>query len=448
MRTWRLNAAAVVGLCGVIGACNDTNLWDQTGTAGGPQISSTGGVGGSTAGSAGSGGQQGGDSGAAGTAGAGGNSGSGGTGSTAGGGGTGGTDVVYECPADDGTAAALTLAGLGLELPPSVGDAGASDAGTGDAGIGDEFEGLQLPGLSGWASHPGLGTATTIGGAAGEVVTATTAAELIDFASRAEPLVIRICGVIVAPEVRVSAHKTLLGVGAFAGVEGGIRIGADGENVRNVVLKNLHVNARSSAVAASGVHIDNAHHVWVDRCDLFDAFDTGAGLQVVRGGDFVTVSSTKFHFTDNTPDPEHRFACRIGDHDNLTDSEAMDPGHLKVTLHHNWFADNVRQRAPRVRIGDVHVFNNYYSVGALLNDYSVWASTGARILLENNYFDGVVNPHELQGVDAQILAIGNRYNGATGQMESTGTAFTPPYAYTPDPALGLPALVTGEVGPR
>lgn len=443
----------LVGLCGVVCACDNSGLADwggEAGNAGRPPISSNAGGGGTSGGNAGSGGApQGGASGDGGAAGAGGGSGSSGTGGTAGGGGNGGTAVVYECPADDGTAAALTLAGLGLELPPSAPDAGVADAGDAGAPESDEFEGLQLPGLSGWASHPGLGTATTIGGAAGEIVTATTAAELIDYASRPEPLVIRICGVIVAPEVNISSHKTLLGVGAFAGIEGGFRIGAVGANVRNVVLKNLNVNARSSTAEKSGVQIDNAHHVWVDHCNLFDSYTVGgAGLQVVRGGDLVTVSWTKFHFTENTPDPEHRFGCRIGDHDNLPDSLAMDPGHLRVTLHHNWFADNVRQRAPRVRIGDVHVYNNYYSVGALLNDYSIWASTGAHVLVENNYFDRVVSPHELQGEDAQILAVGNRYNGTSGLREETGSAFVPPYSYTPDSTLGLPALVMGEVGPR
>lgn len=440
-----------VGLCGTIGACDNSGLADWAGAggnAGRPPISSRGGAGGdggaggSTAGTGG--GAQGGAAGD-GTAGTGGTGGAAGNAGSAAGGGTGGTDIVYDCPADDGTAAALTLAGLGLELPPNV-----ADAGVGDAGAADEFEGLQLPGLIGWASHAGLGTATTIGGAAGEVVTATTAAELIDFASRTEPLVIRICGVIAAPELVVTSHKTLLGVGTgnVGGIDGGIRIGADGQNVRNVVLKNLHVNAGTSAVAGTGIRIDNAHHVWIDHCDLSNSFDTGAGIEVVRGADLVTVSWTKFHFTESTPDPEHRFGCRIGDHDNPDESAVMDPGHLNVTLHHNWFADNVRQRAPRVRFGDVHVFNNYYSVGTLLNDYSIWASTGSHVLIENNYFKGVVNPHEIQSAEGQILAIGNLYDGATGLIQSTGTAFTPPYAYTLDPALGIPALVTESVGPR
>lgn len=438
----------LVGFCGFVGACDNTGLanWAGAGAGGRPPIASNGGNGGVATGEGGSSGEGGSEQG--GSSGDGGTFGDGGTGGTAGNGGTGGTNIVYPCPADDGTAAALTLAGLGFELPPSALDVDAGDAGAGDAGVGNEFEGLLLPGLEGWASYPGLGTATTIGGAAGEVVTAKTAAELIDFASRPEPLVIRICGVIVAPEVVVSSHKTLLGVGAFGGLEGGIRIGADGENVRNVVIKNLHINARSSAVASTGIRVDNAHHVWVDHCNVFDSFNTGAGLEVVRGADFVTVSWTKFHFTDNTPDPEHRFACRIGDHDQAAESAIMDPGHLNVTLHHNWFADNVRQRAPRVRFGDVHIFNNYYSVGALLNDYSIWASTGSHVLVENNYFKGVMNPHEIQDAQGQILAVGNLYDNATGLLQSTGVAFTPPYSYTMSPALGLPALITTEVGPR
>ena len=51
-----------------------------------------------------------------------------------------------------------------------------------------EFEGLALPDLLGWATQPGLGTATTIGGAAGQVVTARTPEELAVYASSPEPL--------------------------------------------------------------------------------------------------------------------------------------------------------------------------------------------------------------------------------------------------------------------
>ena len=358
--------------------------------------------------------------------------------------GTGGGGAVVECPEDDGTAAALTLVGLGFDASSGVPNADVGDAGTSDAGL--EFGGVLLPGLVGWASEPGLGTGATIGGAAGEVVTARTSDELVDWASRPEPLVIRVCGVLRAPELRISSHKTLLGVGNAATIEGGLRIGGEGSVVRNVVIKNLRVNAAFSDVEGDAVKVHQAHHVWIDHCELFDSSGNGA-LEVLGGSDFVTVSWTKFHFTPNMPDIERRFGCRIGDHEQV-DAQAEEAGHLKVTLHHDWWAEDVRQRAPRVQFGDVHVFNNYYSIGERPQEYSIWAAIGSRVLLERDYFQGVTNPHEVKTEDAQLLAVGNVYDGSSGLMQSTGSAFVPPYAYTLDAALSVPALVMQGAGPQ
>jgi pectate lyase len=350
--------------------------------------------------------------------------------------------TVAVCPDDGQDTADLTLDELAV-APVDV-DAGAADGGPADAGdTGDA--GARRPaltGLIGWASHPGLGLDTTIGGALGRVVTATTAAELEAYAGSAEPLVIRICGTIRAPSVQVSSNKTLVGVGENPTLEGGLAIrGTADAFVKDVIVKNLRVDASFSNVEGVGIMVDKAHHVWVDHNDLFDA--VGGLLHVVNGADFVSVSWTKFHFTPDTPDLEHRFGCMIGDSD---DKAATDSGHLRVTLHHNWWADYIRQRAPRVRFGDVHLFDNFSSGAG--NDYSIWAAVGSRVLLENHYFQGVTNPHELHDPDAQLLAIGSVYDDAVGLMQSTGAAFTPPYVYAMDPTIDVPALVTRSAGPH
>src|SRR6185295_6891699 len=63
-----------------------------------------------------------------------------------------------------------------------------------------------------------------------------------------------------------------------------------------------------------------------------------------------------------------------------------DPGKLRVTVHHNLFA-NVIQRMPRVRFGQVHVYNNFYVLpNADTYEYSWGVGVQSKIFAENNFF--------------------------------------------------------------
>ena len=67
-----------------------------------------------------------------------------------------------------------------------------------------------------------------------------------------------------------------------------------------------------------------------------------------------------------------------------------DEGKLNVTLHHNYF-HNLVQRAPRVRFGKVHVYNNYYQSDNKNSEYSYSYSLGvgknSKIYAENNVIE-------------------------------------------------------------
>jgi pectate lyase len=122
-----------------------------------------------------------------------------------------------------------------------------------------------------------------------------------------------------------------------------------------------------------------------------------------------------------------------------------DVGHLNVTFHHDWWADNVDQRMPRDRHGKIHVFNNLYtSVG---NSYCTNAGFQASLLVENNVYIGVRNPLS-PDANGNMLARGNLFDNVSGTTSASGTGFAPDYSYTADPVTNLAATLMGGVGPH
>lgn len=339
--------------------------------------------------------------------------------------------------------------------PVGLADAGAlpsTDAGA-DASLGPG--GSTCPAaLEGWATVAGDNVATTTGGSAGDTVRPTSVAELLAAASDAAPRVIEIEGTFEVPRLQINSNKTLVGVGRDAAIHGGLRIrGRADAPVSNVIVRNLRVDGATSAVDGDAVQVFFAHHVWIDHCEIFDGPD--GNLDVTHAANWITVSWTKFLYTANYQKPEgepsdHRFSSLLGNSD---DNGKEDAGRLKVTFHHNWWADRVIERMPRVRFGQVHVANNYFSSQG--NNYCVRAGTGARLLIEANYFDAVKSPHEFNSEaderTAHITARDNVYFNTTGNQQTDGDGepfANAPYALALDPVDSLAALVTTCAGPR
>ncbi len=91
-----------------------------------------------------------------------------------------------------------------------------------------------------------------------------------------------------------------------------------------------------------------------------------------------------------------------------------DRGRLRVTFHHNWWAEGVIERMPRVRFGEIHLFNNYYSSSG--NNYAIGAGVEAKVVVESNFFENVNDPHIFYSGEktAQNDANGNHYVNTTG----------------------------------
>ena len=302
---------------------------------------------------------------------------------------------------------------------------------------------------TGWASVDDLGQNGTIGGEGGEVVEVTTTADLLVAIDGSTPRIVRVKGVLgERGRIPIGSNKTVEGVDG-AELHGAVRM--DGSV--NVILRNLKIVGNDCADAdepepgavpdcssgADAVTIrSGAHHVWVDHCDVSDGSD--GNLDVTEQADYVTISWTKFSYSRQR-DGGHHFSNLVGG----GDGAMGDAGHLRVTFHHCWWADNVNQRMPRTRRGKIHVVNNLYSSAG--NSWCTNSGFETHLLVENNIYTGVRNPLS-PDANGDMLARNNVFTNTTGTTMAMGTGFTPPYTYTPEPTQGLEAAIRSGAGPK
>ncbi|HEY7370683.1 MAG TPA: hypothetical protein VIF57_00800 [Polyangia bacterium] len=440
----RLGCAAVLLAPGCAGGSDDA------GPSGGGGHAGNGGATAGASGASGTGGAggRGGASGAGGAGGTAGTGGAGGAGGMAGRGGAGGGAGMGGRGGAGGGAGAAGTGGAG-------GRGGASGSGGTAGGGGTTATCTEPPAagpLLGWASRPGAGNggtsiATTTGGGNATPVTVTTLAALNSAAGGTTPAVIYVKGVLAAGSVKVGSNKTIAGV-CGAELHGHV----DMSGSVNVIFRNLKVVgyncSDSPSECKSGADaitvVSGAYHIWFDHDDVSDGSD--GNLDITNGSDLVTVSWTKFSYSTRRTDPVtgstgHRFSNLIGAADGL----AEDAGHLNITWHHNWWADNIAERMPRSRDGKIHVVSNLFTASG--NDYCTNSGNLSSLLVENNVYIGVNNPLQ-EDDDGNMLARNNVFTNTTGSKTAAGTGFTPPYALTPDATANLEATIRSQAGPR
>ncbi len=332
----------------------------------------------------------------------------------------------------------------------------AADSSSGQSEVSiDDY--LDMAELTGWASVSGAGMDKVTGGGDAAPQIVTTKEEFVSLVSDDVPRVILISGTIEAISssggaISIGSNKTIVGMDANAKLKGGITI----NNKSNIIVSNLIMEGclKEPRTPDDVINVegDKAHHIWFNHLDISDGGD--GNLDIKSAANYITVSWCKFSYS--TDDHDHRLSCLIssgaGDHDE-------DYGHLKVTYHHNWFADNVDQRMPRVMYGKVHVYNNYYTSNG--NSYCIGADCYASVLIENNYFKDVNDPHQFSYPDstlpATIVARGNVYDNTTGSRAEGNKPNTlgkvaafeeAPYAYWLDEANDVPTLVQQYAGPQ
>lgn len=311
---------------------------------------------------------------------------------------------------------------------------------------------LDMDELYGWAAAEGTGLDTVTGGGDAVPQVVTTIEELTALAGDDIPRVIVIDGRIStnALGVSVGSNKTIVGMDDAAQVTGGFHI----ENASNIIINNLNIKGTWPYYGVPDcVELKNSHHVWLNHLSVWNATD--GNMDITMGSDYVTVSWCKFWYTGAAKKKHtHRLSCLVS---SGTGHDDTDMDKLRVTFHHNWFADGVYERMPRVMYGRVHMYNNYYSSED--NDYCIGADCYASILVENNYFENVNNPHEFSydaGFPAAIVARGNQYVNTTGSratgQHQTNASVVPfeyaPYDYWLNAAADVPDMVQSYTGPK
>jgi len=316
--------------------------------------------------------------------------------------------------------------------------------------------------LEGWASVAGRGVNTTTGGGNAPMQVVTNLAALQAAVAGTNAAVIGVRGNMAPGEVRIGSNKTIVGL-CGAQIHGHIEINGS----TNVIVRNIEIVGFGVGNCALDPGFDDSvgcssgddaviiqrdsHHVWFDHCIVRDGTD--GNLDISNAADFVTISFTKFMYTprtdnvgdDSTGAAGHRYSNLVGGTDNPSTFD--DANALNVTWHHNWWADNVVERQPRIRFGRNHLYNNYWNSDT--TNYCVRAGIDANVLLEGNVFDGVDTPHEFNGDDDATAFITanntNLYLGTTGDrvVGGQGQPFTAaPYPYVLENANGIAASVT------
>lgn len=237
--------------------------------------------------------------------------------------------------------------------------------------------------------------------------------------------------------VRVGSNTTIVGVGKNATIRGvwfDLR-GTATAPITNIIIRNISFQDTFDCFpqwdptdGAEGnwnalydsISLRFTDHVWVDH-NTFEDRETADSklpkyfgrlfqihdgeLDITNAADLVTVSWNRFQ--------NHDKVSLIGSSDSGATATA-DRGKLRVTMHHNLF-ENLGQRTPRVRFGQVHIYNNYYKISDNSSyGYSWGVGVESQIYAENNSFktDGNLALDKIIGrySGTAILVTGNRVN--------------------------------------
>lgn len=150
----------------------------------------------------------------------------------------------------------------------------------------------------------------------------------------------------------------------------------------NIIIRNVYIEMPKADNGADGISMQKSKRVWVDHCTFESMNQTkdyeDGSVDITHQTKEVTVSWNHFIKTQKS--------ALVGHSNNeINDKE------ITATFHHNFF-DGSNSRHPRVRFGKVHVYNNYFNK---VTTYAIGSAYGAKVLVEDNFFDGVRLPTDI-----------------------------------------------------
>jgi MYXO-CTERM domain-containing protein len=267
--------------------------------------------------------------------------------------------------------------------------------------------------------------ASVSGGSYGTEVTVSTAADFITYAtSTSVAYVINVSGNLAVGTVAVGPSKTIQGVDANASLDGCLSLSAVG----NVIIRGLNL----SNSTGPALKVTNTQQLFVTHCTFLNSSTEQVDISY---SDLITFSWCEFASTASG-----QVAMKVG-REGGTDTP-------RITLHHNWWSNNLASGLPAASSGYVHQFSNYVNTPG--NTAGTALSGATELLSEGNHFQGVANPLTKAGT-AKIRSSNNVYTACTGTTAAGEDAvFTPGYSYemhsTAELATVVPALAGNTAG--
>ena len=207
----------------------------------------------------------------------------------------------------------------------------------------------------------------------------------------------------------------------------------------NIIIRNItFVGPGSIDVGGSDLlSFNGAKHCWVDHCAFSDGMD--GNFDITQSSDFNTVSWCTFSYTERSYMHQNTNLIGYSDHEPT--------GFLNTTFAFNWWGQGCVQRMPMIRVGKIHMLNNYFSCTTAGN--CINPRKNSEVLIEGNYFEKGVRRYYSQNDAISVTWADSNHAeepNKAGQPISIGTPVTVPYDYSVAPYADVPAAVKKHAG--